>query len=102
MISIGSWFSLTFSFSSGDSYNLHYTTVEIGTSGVKFMVALDTGSDLLWVPCDCTRCAATDSPAFSSVCFVFLFFCVTEMKLFCSYSILFFIIGFFSNWLYLF
>ncbi|XP_014508834.1 aspartyl protease family protein 1 isoform X1 [Vigna radiata var. radiata] len=45
---------------------LHYTTVEIGTPGVKFMVALDTGSDLFWVPCDCTRCAATDSPAFAS------------------------------------
>ncbi|KAL2333839.1 hypothetical protein Fmac_015052 [Flemingia macrophylla] len=45
---------------------LHYTTVQIGTPGVKFMVALDTGSDLFWVPCDCTRCAATDSTAFSS------------------------------------
>ncbi|XP_028207546.1 aspartyl protease family protein 1-like isoform X3 [Glycine soja] len=45
---------------------LHYTTVQIGTPGVKFMVALDTGSDLFWVPCDCTRCAATDSSAFAS------------------------------------
>jgi len=78
-LEIGSWFSLTFSFSSGDSYSLHYTTVEIGTPGVKFMVALDTGSDLFWVPCDCTRCAATDSPAFASafasVRFLFLVFC---------------------------
>ncbi|XP_022638921.1 aspartyl protease family protein 1-like isoform X1 [Vigna radiata var. radiata] len=40
--------------------------VEIGTSAVKFMVALDTESDLFWVPCDCTRCAATDSPTFAS------------------------------------
>ncbi|KAI5418748.1 hypothetical protein KIW84_043101 [Lathyrus oleraceus] len=46
---------------------LHYTTVELGTPGVKFMVALDTGSDLFWVPCDCTRCAATDSSAFSAL-----------------------------------
>jgi hypothetical protein len=46
--------------------SLHYTTVELGTPGVKFMVALDTGSDLFWVPCDCTRCAATDSSAFAS------------------------------------
>ncbi|RDY06631.1 Aspartyl protease family protein 1, partial [Mucuna pruriens] len=45
---------------------LHYTTVQIGTPGVKFMVALDTGSDLFWVPCDCTRCAATDNTAFAS------------------------------------
>ncbi|KAH1058701.1 hypothetical protein AAZX31_02G042800 [Glycine max] len=45
---------------------LHYTTVQIGTPGVKFMVALDTGSDLFWVPCDCTRCAATDSTSFAS------------------------------------
>ncbi|KAL2662461.1 hypothetical protein GLYMA_02G045000v4 [Glycine max] len=45
---------------------LHYTTVQIGTPGVKFMVALDTGSDLFWVPCDCTRCAASDSTAFAS------------------------------------
>ncbi|XP_022638922.1 aspartyl protease family protein 1-like isoform X2 [Vigna radiata var. radiata] len=37
-----------------------------GTSAVKFMVALDTESDLFWVPCDCTRCAATDSPTFAS------------------------------------
>ncbi|XP_022638925.1 uncharacterized protein LOC111242033 isoform X5 [Vigna radiata var. radiata] len=36
------------------------------TSAVKFMVALDTESDLFWVPCDCTRCAATDSPTFAS------------------------------------
>ncbi|KAK7360257.1 hypothetical protein VNO77_02240 [Canavalia gladiata] len=45
---------------------LHYTTVQLGTPGVKFMVALDTGSDLFWVPCDCTRCAATDGTAFAS------------------------------------
>lgn len=30
------------------------------------MVALDTGSDLFWVPCDCTRCSATRSSAFAS------------------------------------
>ncbi|KAL3525228.1 hypothetical protein ACH5RR_013600 [Cinchona calisaya] len=37
---------------------LHYTTVTLGTPGMKFMVALDTGSDLFWVPCDCGRCAS--------------------------------------------
>jgi len=55
------------------------------------MVALDTGSDLFWVPCDCTRCAATRSSAFasalasvcslSSLCLVFCL--VTQVKLFC-------------------
>ncbi|KAJ7944117.1 aspartyl protease family protein 1-like [Quillaja saponaria] len=45
---------------------LHYTTVQLGTPGVKFMVALDTGSDLFWVPCDCSRCASTEGTAFAS------------------------------------
>ncbi|KAF8377780.1 hypothetical protein HHK36_031165 [Tetracentron sinense] len=38
---------------------LHYTTVSLGTPGKKFLVALDTGSDLFWVPCECSRCAPT-------------------------------------------
>ncbi|XP_057444362.1 aspartyl protease family protein 1-like [Lotus japonicus] len=45
---------------------LHYATVQLGTPGVKFMVALDTGSDLFWVPCDCVRCASLDSTAYGS------------------------------------
>ncbi|XP_050230317.1 aspartyl protease family protein 1 [Mercurialis annua] len=45
---------------------LHYTTVELGTPGVKFMVALDTGSDLFWVPCDCSKCAPTEGVAYAS------------------------------------
>ncbi|XP_062101889.1 aspartyl protease family protein 1 [Humulus lupulus] len=45
---------------------LHYTTVKLGTPGMMFMVALDTGSDLFWVPCDCNRCAPTDGTTFSS------------------------------------
>ncbi|CAH9105829.1 unnamed protein product [Cuscuta europaea] len=39
---------------------LHYTTVTLGTPGMKFLVALDTGSDLFWVPCDCSNCTSTD------------------------------------------
>ncbi|GAV91011.1 Asp domain-containing protein [Cephalotus follicularis] len=46
---------------------LHYTTVQLGTPGVKFMVALDTGSDLFWVPCDCSRCASTGNSTYASV-----------------------------------
>ncbi|KAJ8764494.1 hypothetical protein K2173_006234 [Erythroxylum novogranatense] len=35
---------------------LHYANVSIGTPSLWFMVALDTGSDLFWVPCDCISC----------------------------------------------
>ncbi|KAL6888537.1 hypothetical protein ACP4OV_009563 [Aristida adscensionis] len=43
-----------------DTYEyLHYAEVEVGTPGAKFMVALDTGSDLFWLPCDCRVCAKT-------------------------------------------
>ncbi|KAJ4965150.1 hypothetical protein NE237_016999 [Protea cynaroides] len=35
---------------------LHYATVSLGTPSVTFLVALDTGSDLFWVPCDCVWC----------------------------------------------
>lgn len=45
---------------------LHYTTVSLGTPGKKFLVALDTGSDLFWVPCDCSRCAPTESTTYAS------------------------------------
>ncbi|XP_015063658.1 aspartyl protease family protein 1-like isoform X1 [Solanum pennellii] len=45
---------------------LHYTTVTLGTPGLKFLVALDTGSDLFWVPCECGRCASTDDPTLYS------------------------------------
>ena len=29
----------------------------MGTPNATFLVALDTGSDLFWVPCDCMQCA---------------------------------------------
>lgn len=32
------------------------------------MVALDTGSDLFWVPCDCSQCAPTEGTTYASVC----------------------------------
>jgi hypothetical protein len=46
---------------------LHYTTVKLGTPGMRFMVALDTGSDLFWVPCDCGKCAPTEGATYASV-----------------------------------
>ncbi|XP_073278513.1 aspartyl protease family protein 1-like [Primulina huaijiensis] len=36
---------------------LHYAIVAVGNPKVNFIVALDTGSDLFWLPCECTRCA---------------------------------------------
>ncbi|XP_072968328.1 aspartyl protease family protein 1-like [Typha angustifolia] len=36
---------------------LNYAFVELGTPKKNFLVALDTGSDLFWVPCDCEQCA---------------------------------------------
>ncbi|KAL6911498.1 hypothetical protein ACP4OV_000303 [Aristida adscensionis] len=45
-------------FSGGNDLGwLYYTWVDVGTPKTSFMVALDTGSDLFWVPCDCVRCA---------------------------------------------
>ncbi|RCV23230.1 hypothetical protein SETIT_4G282300v2 [Setaria italica] len=36
---------------------LYYAQVALGTPNATFLVALDTGSDLFWVPCDCKQCA---------------------------------------------
>jgi len=41
---------------------LFYTMVQVGTPNVTLLVALDTGSDLFWVPCDCQECAPTSAP----------------------------------------
>ncbi|KAH9308163.1 hypothetical protein KI387_036074, partial [Taxus chinensis] len=38
---------------------LYYTMLQVGTPNVSLIVALDTGSDLFWVPCDCDQCAPT-------------------------------------------
>ncbi|XP_043709193.1 aspartyl protease family protein 1-like [Telopea speciosissima] len=39
---------------------LHYTIVSVGTPSISFFVALDTGSDLFWLPCNCyTACTST-------------------------------------------
>ncbi|EYU44071.1 hypothetical protein MIMGU_mgv1a0266072mg, partial [Erythranthe guttata] len=36
---------------------LHYALIKVGTPALSFLVALDTRSDLFWLPCDCTNCA---------------------------------------------
>lgn len=50
-------------------YNRHdglqYTYIELGTPSQTYFVALDTGSDLLWLPCThCVSCAPSFSPAY--------------------------------------
>ncbi|KAK4583878.1 hypothetical protein RGQ29_021842 [Quercus rubra] len=34
---------------------LHYANVSLGNPSLSFLVALDTGSDLFWIPCDCQK-----------------------------------------------
>ncbi|XP_059432166.1 aspartic proteinase-like protein 1 [Corylus avellana] len=46
---------------------LHYTWIDIGTPNVSFLVALDSGSDLLWVPCDCVQCAPLSASYYSTL-----------------------------------
>ncbi|KAL6846679.1 hypothetical protein ACP4OV_024127 [Aristida adscensionis] len=48
---------------------LHYAVVALGTPNVTFLVALDTGSDLFWVPCDCVKCAPLSSPNYGNLKF---------------------------------
>ncbi|KAL7083953.1 hypothetical protein ACP275_14G194600 [Erythranthe tilingii] len=36
---------------------LHYSLITVGTPALLFLVALDTGGDLFWLPCDCITCA---------------------------------------------
>ncbi|XP_061376415.1 aspartyl protease family protein 1-like [Gastrolobium bilobum] len=40
----------------GDFGFLHFAKVSVGTPPLLFLVALDTGSDLFWLPCNCTSC----------------------------------------------
>ncbi|KAG8377340.1 hypothetical protein BUALT_Bualt08G0023000 [Buddleja alternifolia] len=40
-----------------ETLRLHYAWINIGTPNNSFLVGLDTGSDMFWVPCDCIECA---------------------------------------------
>ncbi|KAH7519886.1 aspartyl protease family protein 1 isoform X1 [Ziziphus jujuba] len=44
---------------------LHYANVSVGTPSSSYLVALDTGSDVFWLPCDCTN-ACVRSVEFSN------------------------------------
>ncbi|XP_078161344.1 aspartyl protease family protein 1-like isoform X4 [Carex rostrata] len=46
---------------------LHYAIVTVGTPNQTFLVALDTGSDLFWLPCDCKQCAPVTSPLYGDL-----------------------------------
>ncbi|KAF5737970.1 aspartic proteinase-like protein 1 isoform X1 [Tripterygium wilfordii] len=46
---------------------LHYMWIDIGTPKVSFLVALDAGTDLLWIPCDCVQCAPLSASYYSSL-----------------------------------
>ncbi|KAJ9167059.1 hypothetical protein P3X46_021738 [Hevea brasiliensis] len=46
---------------------LHYTWIGIGTPNASFLVALDAGSNLLWVLCDCMRCAPLSASYYTSL-----------------------------------
>ncbi|KAB5556536.1 hypothetical protein DKX38_007445 [Salix brachista] len=61
-LKLGPHYQLLFPFS-----GLHYTWIDIGTPRVSFMVALDSGSDLFWVPCDCVQCAPLSASHYSSL-----------------------------------
>ncbi|KAH8939765.1 hypothetical protein BDL97_15G053600 [Sphagnum fallax] len=50
------------------SDGLQYAVVNIGTPSKAYFVALDTGSDLLWVPCtNCVSCGPTHTEVFSPI-----------------------------------
>ncbi|KAI3971475.1 hypothetical protein MKW92_033646 [Papaver armeniacum] len=46
---------------------LQYAYVSLGTPSLSFLVALDTGSDLFWVPCDCTSCVRSFRTSYGDV-----------------------------------
>ena len=46
---------------------LHYTWVHIGTPSTPFLVALDDGSDLLWLPCNCIQCAPLSATHYTTL-----------------------------------
>ena len=64
-------FSTNYFFLFSWCFSLHYANVPVGTPSLSFLVALDTGSDLFWLPCDCKEGGCIGSLPFSSgqVCY---------------------------------
>ncbi|XP_078161342.1 aspartyl protease family protein 1-like isoform X2 [Carex rostrata] len=46
---------------------LHYALVTVGTPNQTFLVALSTGSELFWLPCNCKQCAPDTSPLYGNL-----------------------------------
>ncbi|KAJ4775383.1 Eukaryotic aspartyl protease family protein [Rhynchospora pubera] len=46
---------------------LYYAAVSVGTPNQTFLVAMDTGSDLFWLPCNCVECAPLKSPLYGDL-----------------------------------
>jgi hypothetical protein len=44
--------------------SLFYAFVKIGTPGKQYIVALDTATDLLWLPCECQHCSPRSVSSF--------------------------------------
>uniref|UniRef100_A0A1D1XVD0 Aspartic proteinase-like protein 1 n=1 Tax=Anthurium amnicola TaxID=1678845 RepID=A0A1D1XVD0_9ARAE len=69
---------------------LHYALVSVGTPSKSFLVALDTGSDLFWLPCDCKSCASTSARDYGLANIVFSIYSPntssTSKKIPCSNS----------------
>ncbi|XP_078161345.1 aspartyl protease family protein 1-like isoform X5 [Carex rostrata] len=47
--------------------HLHYALVTVGTPNQTFLVALSTGSELFWLPCNCKQCAPDTSPLYGNL-----------------------------------
>ncbi|KAL4645560.1 hypothetical protein ACB092_02G242900 [Castanea dentata] len=50
---------------------LYYANVSVGTPSLSFLVALDTGSNLFWLPCDClnnSTCVTSLQTSSGQVC----------------------------------
>lgn len=60
-------------------FSLYYANVTVGSPGLWFLVALDTGSDLFWLPCDCGNNCIHGLKTNAGVCYFSL----------CTYSVQF-------------
>ncbi|KAJ4775379.1 Eukaryotic aspartyl protease family protein [Rhynchospora pubera] len=50
-------------------HGLYYAQISLGTPSQIFLVMLDTGSPLFWVPCNCRQCAPNTSPSYGNITF---------------------------------
>ena len=58
----------------GSIGSLHFANVSVGTPPLWFLVALDTGSDLFWLPCDCISCVHGGLRTRTGKVYIFIFY----------------------------